>query len=317
MTVIEDQVAGFLAEKRPGRGDVGSQATLSSYEMTVERIFLPWAVSQGITDAREITVAQWNSYVDELRSRPIAIQSVLTYLRGAKVFLRWLDLPDGVFKKLNSPKPPRLLLDILSREEIDHLEATAGNERDKLIVRLLADTGIRLSELTGLEMSDLLEFTSPIRYYCIRVLGKGSKEREVVVEQSLFKRLKKFAASGGKRTYVFPALQHDHKTGELAMLDGPRLTTNAVDKMFRELKKLSGITKKCTPHKLRHAYATYALQKGMAIEKLQRDLGHANLSMIINVYSHLTTVDRVREHQRVFGAVEPVVTESRKRRRIA
>ena len=307
-----EQVATFLSDKAR---DAGSIQTVSFYKMSVERIFLPWMQEQGITDARNFTVMQWNAYVDELRSRDLAIQSVLTYLRGARIFLRSLEVP---IQKFKMPKAPKPMLEILTREEIDRLEDTADNERDKLIIRVLANTGIRLSELTGLKMKDLREVTSPTRYYRLRVWGKGSKEREVPVDKDTYKRIEKFGGMGGKRTYVFPAMQHDTKAGALVMLDGPRLTNNTVDKMFRELRAKAGIAKPCTPHKLRHAFATYSLQNGMAIEKLQQILGHADLNMIIKVYSHMVPDDASREYERVFNR-RPVVEqeEPKKRRRIA
>ena len=312
---IEQQVAGFIADKE---GEGLSPQTISFYRMTVERLFLPWAQARGILDAGAFTVEDWNAYRNELRGRSLADQSVLTYLRGVRIFLISLGVKTKERgKEFKDPKAAKPLLEPLSREEIDRVEGAADNERDKLVVRTLANTGIRLSELTGLRPKDLREITSPVRYYRIRVWGKGSKEREIWIDKETFKRLETYSKVGGSRAYIFPPFQHDRQADKLVMLDG-RLTNNTVDKLFRTLKLRAGITKPCTPHKLRHAFATWALQMGWAIEKLQLQLGHSDLNMILKVYQHLTPDDVSREGERVFnrrGAEEQ--EEPKKRRRIA
>lgn len=316
---IEGQIQRFLAEKAAGIGNVQSAWTTDFYENALVPNFLPWALAHDLTDAEQMTPQHWHAYTAELRSRRLADATVQTYLRGVKIFLRSLNISSDRLKKdFLMPKQARRMLDYLTREEIDRLEEVATNERDKLIVRVLANTGIRLGELTGLKLKDLKEIRSPFQFYRIRVFGKGSKEREVPIDRAAYKRLEAFAMSGGERTYIFPALQHDRKAGTLVMMDGERLSNNAVDKMFRELKKAAMIAKPCTPHKLRHAFATHALQSGMSIEKLQQILGHRDLTMIVNVYSHLTPDDASREYDRVFGVKPPAGgMESKRRRRIA
>ena len=307
MTPIEDQFAKLLERRR--RKAV-SPATISYYQQALGRKFLPWAISRGITDASGFVVADWNAYVDELGGRGLAEQSVLTYLRGVRIFLKSVKVS---LEDFDMPKAKKPMLDYLTRGELDRLESVAGNERDKLIVRVLANTGIRLGELTGLRPKDLRQITATT---CrLRVTGKGAKDREVPIDVPTFKRLQAYAKRG-ERDYVFPALQYDRKAGALAILSGNRLRNNAVDAMFRRLKKAAKIAKPCTPHKLRHAFATHWLQSGGSIERLREILGHRDLSMIVNVYSHLTPDDSSREYERLFGGAERV-EEPKKRRRIA
>ena len=294
-----EQIETFLADR--GR-EVGSDKTMDYYRSTL-KAFHAFCESRGITDASKFTPLDWNAYTDELRNR-MKIESVKSYLRGAKVFLGWLDIPmkkngKPIFKM---PKAPRLLLDTLTEEDIDTLEAAATNERDRLIVRVLWQTGIRLSELTGLHPEDLREVTSPTRYYLLRVLGKGGKERDVPVDWPTFKRLIAYVKSSGKRTYVFSAHQWDYHGERFVPLEGDRLGKTAIGRLFRILRKRAGIKKPCSAHKLRHAYATEAKRKGMDDQELMRILGHTTTALIASTYAHLDSTDLSRAYERTFGS---------------
>ena len=93
-------------------------------------------------------------------------------------------------------RTPRRVLTVLERDEIRAMEDAAGSERDKLIVRVLADTGLRLSELLGLTAGDLIE-QGRDRY--VKVMGKGSRERLVPLQPALYVRLRRFAANGARQ----------------------------------------------------------------------------------------------------------------------
>lgn len=291
---IQEQVDSFLADKRRET----APRTVETYRAIVLGKFLPWCEAQGIEDASEFTLDDWNRYRDELQAQPLSIHYVRSCLRQAKVFLGWIGVPMN--RRWRLPKAPQRLLETLTREEIDRLERAATTERDKLIVRVLADTGIRLNELTGLRPSDLRAYTSPRRYYRIRVIGKGDKEREVPIEAGVFKRIHAFAGQGPKRRYIFPLMLFNRGTKELTMREG-RLDRWAIGAIFRDLRNKAKIKKPCSAHKLRHAFATYCLQQGMPIEKLQQILGHTTLAMIVTVYSHLTPDDASLAYERVFG----------------
>lgn len=98
--------------------------------------------------------------------------TVHSYVRSINHFLSWAGKEGELGQvKAQTPKLPRKIIDVLSREEIDRLERAALNNRDRLIVRLLADTGIRRGELVGLRVSDLVERD---RNYYLHVRGKGA-----------------------------------------------------------------------------------------------------------------------------------------------
>ena len=110
--------------------------------------------------------------------------------------------------KASVPKRPERVLDVLSREEVQALEDTAKNERDKLIVRLLADTGIRVGELVGLRTSDPVERD---RNHYIKVRGKGDKERLVPIPRA-WRRLQRYIEKSRPKDTVSDRISS--RTGE-------------------------------------------------------------------------------------------------------
>jgi len=189
--------------------------------------------------------------------------------------------------KPQMPKLPQRLLNVLSREEIRELEGVASSERDKLIVRILADTGIRLSELLGLSPDDLVEQG---RDRFLKVRGKGDQERLVPLQPALYVRLRRYIERGRPESAVgrvFLTLRRSRVSGDYEALE-PR----AVQQLMAVLAAKAGIRGKPTnPHAFRHAFATWCLRRGMNPIQLQRILGHRSLEMISNVYGHLEPTD--------------------------
>jgi integrase len=201
------------------------------------------------------------------------------------VFLSWAEAEgEAVAARAKAPKAAKRLLDVLSREEIQAMEDVAATERDQLIVRVLADTGIRVGELVNLTVVDLVERD---RSHYLRVRGK-SGERLVPIPR-LYRRLLRHAQRGRPRDVqsdrLFISLRcrpgGDH---------GPP-TASGVEQVIHELGGTAEISKRVYPHLLRHSYATWALTRSMNPVMLAHILGHTSLSMIQNVYSHLTPTD--------------------------
>ena len=184
------------------------------------------------------------------------------------------------------PKRPERVLDVLSREEVQALEDASKNERDKLIVRLLADTGIRVGELVGLRTSELVERD---RNHYIKVRGKGDKERLVPVPRAWRRLLRYVEKSRPKDTVsdrIFLSQRRDRRTG-----DHEPLTNSGVEQLVRNLGESSGLGRRVYPHMLRHTYATWALNRGMNPIMLAQVLGHTSLGMIQRNYANLTPAD--------------------------
>jgi site-specific recombinase XerD len=279
--MMANSVQEFLLEKAKRK----SAATVYQYRFILERVWLPWCEAEGVMEPAQATKEVMDRFTDYLEKRQKSIHTVRTYIRGVHTFLRWADVPRGRYEP---PKAPARLLEVLTRQEIAALEAVASDERDRLLVRVLAETGVRISELLGLKRSDLREDRHN-RTTAIRVVGKGNKEREVPVPPKLFSRLKHYAEHGGQTDaeYIF--------CSKRLKADRPmQLTRNGVDQLMHELARRAKINKRVYAHLLRHSYATRKLSKGMNPVTLQTILGHSDLSMISKVYSHLVLTDTHR-----------------------
>jgi integrase/recombinase XerD len=292
-TALDSLVGDYLAHQR-GRGL--SPRSIKQAVDVVQRQFLPWCLKEGVAKPDQLNQRILDRYGAHLledrttaRGGPLTRETVRTYLRTLGQFVRWAQSEDAVPAKvkLQAPARQRRLLETLSREEITRLEDVVRAERDKLIIRLLADTGIRLGELVGLRKADLVE-QGRERY--IKVRGKGSRERLVPVAPALFQRLRRYADRGrpvdSQSERIFLTNRRSAKTGDYEPVSG-----RAVQNVVNYAAQQAGIQRSVHPHLFRHSYATWALRKGMNPLQLQRILGHSDLTMISGVYSHLTPSD--------------------------
>lgn len=268
-----------------------SPNTLEDYGYILRLTFLPWCREQGLAGADELGQRELNRWTAGLlerggrRGKPLSRRTVGTYVRTVNLFLGWCHREgEARAVKAQSPRPEQRLLEVLSRDEIDRLEAAAESERDKLIVRALADTGIRTSELLGLRRSDL-QASGRERY--LRVRGKGSRERLVPVPLPVFRRLEKYARArpGEEQERIFLSRNRAPSGGRRP------LTRSGVAQLITNLQRQCGMEKRVYPHLLRHSWATEALRRGMNPIMVARVLGHTSLAMIDRTYSHLSTAD--------------------------
>jgi integrase/recombinase XerD len=304
-TALERSVGDYLASVG-ARGL--SPRTLDHYEGVLRRILLPFLIEQGITAPDEITQRVLDRLsthlLDEGGARgALSRHSVATYLRAIGHYLSWCR-KEGELTTAAKPQPikvPRRVLITLTREQIRAMENAATNERDKLVVRVLADTGVRLGELLGLTTGDLVE-QGRLRF--LKVVGKGSRERLVALTPALFSRLRRFInhtrPEDAATDRVFVTLRRSRMTGQYEPLD-PR----SVQTMVGALARRAGVTDRPTnPHAFRHAFATFALRRGMNAVALQQILGHADLTMISGTYSHLVPADTAQAMMALLRAEE-------------
>jgi integrase len=202
------------------------------------------------------------------------------------------------------------VLDTLSRDEVQAMEDVATAERDKLIVRLLADTGIRLGELLALR-ADSIRSESGKHLLKIPgreraggrsswVGGKGDRERLVPISPTLARRLRRYGERGRRDATtdrLFLSLRRGRASGQF-----DALTEAAVEQMIRNLAETAGIKKRVYPHLLRHSFATEYLRRGGNPILLQQIMGHSSLAMITQTYQHLTLVDAHDELMRLLAA---------------
>ena len=304
VTTIAAAVDEYLASVR-ARG--GSPRTEDFYSNTLNRVLLPWCKRAGVTELGQLDQPLLDRLngdllrtVSEHTAKPLSPASVASYLRGVRQFVRWAQASGRASQglKVQRVKVPRKMLDTMSRPEMAELEAAAATERDRLLIRILSDTGLRLAELMGLTTDSLIE-QGRERY--LKVTGKGSRERLVPVKPALFTRLKRYAEQGRPvdchTDRIFISARRRPNSGTYEALDG-----RAVQQMLSALGRKVGQRKPVNPHAFRHSWVTNTLRAGASPIIVAKIAGHADLDMIATVYQHLVDTDAHRELMRVLAS---------------
>jgi integrase/recombinase XerC len=290
---FEARITDFLDEKRAGGA---SRKTIELYAYTLREVLLPFCQKAGVTEPAGLTARHLNAFslglIDGTGSRsgrPLSKPSVDSYARTVNTFLMWLAKQgegEAPVARVQRQRIPRRVVEVLSREDIRNLEDAAPNERDKLIIRVLADTGIRLGELLGLRVEDIRQ--EPGRKWYLKVLGKGDKERLVPIQPSLAARLDRYAKRTRKDSLsdrLFLGNRRQWRTG-----DYEPLTETGTQQMIRRL-GLEVLGRRVHPHLFRHSFVTEQLRRGMTPTLVARIVGHSSLAMVDQVYQHLTVTD--------------------------
>ncbi|MGM5480395.1 MAG: site-specific tyrosine recombinase/integron integrase [Nanobdellota archaeon] len=196
--------------------------------------------------------------------------ATLSLSRSALLFLS-NEILGKQITSIKTPKISQRLPVVLSKEELNALFDQL-NEKSRLLVTLLYASGLRVSELVSLKVTDF-EFEK--NYGWVRE-GKGNKDRMFVFSKELSEDLQRFIKKHDLKNYVF--------TGRF---DKP-MTTRNVQKIISSASKRAQITKQVTPHKLRHSFATHLLEAGNDVRVIQELLGHSNLQTT-QIYTHVTS----------------------------
>ena len=209
--------------------------------------------------------------------------SVAGYVRGLKAFGNWCaaeQLAEArAVRTLRRPQVPHKLVEPLSDDALRRL-LDAGSVRDRAIVLLFFDTGLRLSELAGLRRCDLRSDGS------IKVVGKGARERIVPVGNAARQALLRYLRQ----------TDSDPSGPVLRSRGGGPLGWRGIQQVFNRLKRRAGIPGRCSPHTLRHTFARSYLMNGGDAFSLQRILGHTTLDMVKR-YVALADADLVGRHR--------------------
>jgi integrase/recombinase XerD len=284
--------------------------SLAAYRRDLRRYaaFLRERGEHDPTAVREETVL---AYVEDLKSavdddgRPrYAPSSIARALVAVRSFHRFC-LEEGFLavdpsEEVGAPRVPLGIPKALTEDEVEALLAavvgdTARSLRDRAIVETLYATGVRISELVGLDRRDL-----DLDDGLVRVLGKGSKERIVPIGRSARDALTAYLADG--RPQLARPDRSPRGCGEAVILNvrGGRLSRQSCWKIVRTAGERAGLGARLSPHVLRHSCATHMLERGADIRVVQELLGHASLSTT-QVYTKVSP-ERLRA---VYEAAHP------------
>ncbi len=300
-TAFARLIADYLQDRRAGGA---SPKTVTIYADALTSVLLPFCSARKVTDPPQVNSRLLNDLGAGLLDgslsrtrRPLSKATVHSYMRAVNTFVAWANEQAGeaITAKAKLPTMARGVLDVLSRDEVASMEDAATTERDKLIVRLLFETGMRLGELLALTGDDLQ--TTGARSVLTVRHGKGDRGRLVPLSPALARRLRRYADRSrrdARSERLFLGLKRRASSGEFEPL-----TMSGAEQMIRHLAVAAGITKRVYPHLLRHSMATDFLRRGGNPILLQQILGHTSLAMITQTYQHLTFGDAHDELMRV------------------
>jgi integrase/recombinase XerD len=305
--VIEALVDDYLASCR-ARG-LSPKTIKLAYGYPLKGVFVPWCVRVGVTRPVELTTRLLERFSAELmeaggKRGELSQNTVWSYVKAVRGFLAWAKAEgEGVDAEAKLPKLPQRHIEVLTRDEVQRLEDAADSERDKLIVRVLGDTGVRVGELVKIRERDVIQQSRTEAF--LRVVGrsqgggaKGDKYRMVPLSPALAKRLLRYVERSrpvdSNTDRVFVSRRRSANGGY------EPITESGVQQMIRDLAERAGIRKRVHPHLFRHSAATFMLQRGMNPLLVAQVLGHTSLAMIQRVYAHLTPTDA---HQALMQAL--------------
>ena len=193
--------------------------------------------------------------------------------------------PHFPFILIKTPKKEKRLPRFFYYNELEELFKvpdlkTPLGQRDRLLLEVLYATGVRVSELVNMKITDIYRNT-------VKVFGKGSKERVVYLGEYALKILEIYLKDGYLKL---------NKKGSLYLFlnnNGGKLTRRGVSYLLDKIIVKTSVNKKISPHMLRHSFATHLLNEGCDILSVQELLGHESLSAT-SIYTHVTT-DRLKE----------------------
>ncbi|MDI1235531.1 MAG: site-specific tyrosine recombinase XerD [bacterium] len=225
-------------------------------------------------------------FVSSLTKIGVAATSQARMISGLRAFYKFLILEDALTndptQNLELPRLARKLPEVLSKEEIDKmlnqidLSKPMGH-RDQAIIETLYGCGLRVSELTGLNISEIYS-----KEEFIKVHGKGNKERLVPIAKSVLKVLNRYI----NETRVH--LKVNKKFSDTTFLNhfGNGLSRISVFKLIKVLAVKAGIQKNISPHTFRHSFATSLVEGGADLRAVQQMLGHESI-ITTEIYTHL------------------------------
>ncbi|MCD6018291.1 MAG: integrase [Bacteroidetes bacterium] len=267
-----------------------SSHTVTSYKNDLSQFITYLNPHQEDLNIAEINYQQIRAWVSVLIKNKISARSVNRKLSSLKSFFKFLQriqvIEVNPMSKISGPKTPKRLPVFVDEHQMEDLfteiafEEGFNGVRDKLILDLFYQTGIRRSELTHLKEVDVDLFNSTIK-----VLGKRNKERIIPISLSLKRNLESYLR-----------VKQELNLSNIMLLVSEKGHTLSDQSVYRSVKKyLSQVTtiQKKSPHILRHTFATHLLNNGADINAVKDLLGHANLSAT-QIYTH-NTIEKLKK----------------------
>lgn len=272
-----------------------ADTTIRSYQYDLQA-FLGYLAGNSL-DLPTITAHHLRDYLARCRTKGISLRSNARRLSTLRAFFRFL-LTEKLIDAdpttiMDPPKSSRTLPEDLSVQEVDRLlhstaDQTAVRRRNSAMLHLLYATGMRVSELVSLP---LMAVNMSAGF--VRIIGKGSKERLVPFGEEAREKIVLYLQHGRGEL-----LNGRKSTALFVTCRGKAMTRIRFWQIIREAAQQAGISKKISPHMLRHSFATHLLARGADLRSVQLMLGHADIATT-QIYTHVDT-ERLQAVHRQF-----------------
>ncbi len=282
VSALESARTGYLRHLREVRQ--ASPHTVRNYGRDLER-FLAFLREGGrpLPAPARITTPRLRLHVGRLSEEGLAGSSLARHLSSLRGFFGWMEetgkIPSNPAAALRTPRPRRRLPHFLEEEDVEALLAAPRREdahglRDRAILEVLYSTGGRASEIVGLDESDL-----DLRRGVALLRGKGRKERLGMLGRPAVEAL---------RAYLGEKKLKGRNRGPLFLNQrNTRLSDRSLRRILTGCLLRAGISRSCSPHTLRHSFATHMLRRGADLRTLQELLGHRSLGST-QIYTHVS-----------------------------
>lgn len=242
---------------------------------------------ERISDVENIDYFILRGYIASLYEKKLAKSTIERKLASIRSFFKYLYkkqiIPDNPSRMLKFPKKEKKILSVFPKDDIMKLlfapkEEDAAYHRDRLILELLYGTGVRVSELAGLDIADI-DFSGQT----IKIRGKGKKERIIPIPSYYIKLIKDYMES------TETMLQKGSLRDSSALIinrRGGRLSARNILEMVKKYLRQTNLPDTYSPHSFRHTFATHLLAAGADLRTIQELLGHESLATT-QKYTHL------------------------------
>jgi integrase/recombinase XerD len=263
-----------------------SKNTISSYQNDLKDYLTFLTKNDHLTNPEAITKNHVMRYLTRLKRLEMSPKSVTRKISSLKSFHSYLLLEklvsENVVQTIPKPKTAKQLPVVLNIEEVSALIHAAKGDgelldmRNGALVELAYGSGLRVSELLGLDISDL-----HLNMALVDVTGKGNKQRIVPLNENAIAAIRRYLVEAR------PLLRPEQKEVLFVNKDGKRLSRIGFYKLIQTLAKKAHIDKPISPHTLRHSFATHLLENGADLRMVQELLGHEDILTTEN-YTHLS-----------------------------
>ena len=278
-----------------------SENTVQNYLFDLKSFYNFVEEKHNTTDIKNISDKIVETYIYHLRNIKnkkgdyYSTKSINRYISSLKTFFKYLHnekyIETNPADIIDTPKTSRKLPEVLTIQEIDSMFCKANTTdkfecRDRAIMETMYASGLRVSELINLKLTDIYSNEG-----ILRIFGKGSKERIVPIGSSALKYIDIYLKNS--RPYFKKNFSEDYV---FLNFRGKNLSRMAIWNIIDKYSKLAGIKKETHPHILRHSFATHLLEGGADIRIIQEMLGHSDISTT-QIYTHIDREYLIEVHK--------------------